>query len=576
MFQPDVGTIATSFPGRARERAHRRALARIGHLYQWLEVALDRLVSPSLNPLYHTGTIAVFSLAVATVSGVYLFLFYRVGTGAAHASVEAIVAQPFGVGSLMRSLHRYSSDAAIVAALLHGLKMLLNDRFWGARWIGWVTGLALVGLVWFTGATGYWLVWDAQALVLSVTTAKLLDVLPFFGEPIVQTFVANDRIQNFLFFIVLFIHVTVPLGLGALYWLHVMRLARARFMPPRVVLWVTGLALVVASLLRPALSGPPADPSVVPSAVPIDWFYFPYFPLTTLDPRTGWAIVAGTGLVALLVPWLLRGAPPRKARVQLDACTGCTRCYKDCPYDAIVMVPRSDGGRFKLEAVVNPARCVGCGICVGACDSGGIILGDQPVGVLASAVTNRLAEARATSAGHAPVVVYTCRLMASLERDLDERGMLATVEPRPGFPGPRASVGDLEPRHGSPGPRASVGDLEPRHGSPGPRASVGGMGGFDSPPMTIVVMGLPCVGLLHPDLVRQALAAGARGVYIAGCVPQDCQFREGSTWLAERLTGERLPKLRDVPPGHVRVGWYAAVERGRFLRDLDEFLRSLG
>jgi quinol-cytochrome oxidoreductase complex cytochrome b subunit/coenzyme F420-reducing hydrogenase delta subunit len=520
MFQPEGATLVTSFPGTARERAHRRAFTRLGRLYQWSEVALDRLVSPALNPLYHTGTIAVFSLAVATITGIYLFLFYRVGTGPAHASVEAIVAQPFGIGSLMRSLHRYSSDAAVVAALLHAVKMLLNDRFWGARWVGWVTGLALVSFVWFSGATGYWLVWDAQALVLSVTTAKFLDVLPFFAEPIVHTFVANDRIQNFLFFIVLFIHVTVPLALGALYWLHVMRLARARFMPPRVVMWVTGVALVVASVLRPALSGPLADPSVVPAAVPVDWFYFPYFPLTALDPRAGWAILAGAGLVVLLLPWVLRGPAPRKARVALQACTGCTRCYKDCPYDAIVMVPRSDGARFKLEAVVNPARCVGCGICVGACDSGGILLGDQPVGVLASAVTNRLAEARARQAGAAPVLVYTCRLMSGLEDDLDEHGGLSGVP-------------------------------------------------------DVIVMGLPCVGLLHPDLLRQAIGAGARGVYVAGCLPDDCQFREGSTWLSARLTGERLPKLRDVPVERVGVGWYSPVERRRFRRDLTAFVRSL-
>lgn len=534
MFRPDLAAdsgstagaslaiVSPAFPAPAREGVHRRALRRAGALSQWLEVGLDRLVSPSLNPLYHTGTIAVFSLAVATITGVYLFLFYRVGTTAAHASVDAIVAQPLGIGALMRSLHRYSSDAAIVAALLHGGKMLLNDRFWGARWIGWVTGLVLVGLVWFTGATGYWLVWDTQALVLSLTTARFLDVLPFFTEPIVQTFARNDHIQNFLFFIVLFIHITVPLGLGALYWLHVMRLARARFMPPRIVLWVTGTALVVASLVRPALSGPPADPAVLPGVVAVDWFYFAYFPLTQLDPRVGWALVAGSGLSALVLPWVLRGPAPLKAKVASAACTGCMRCYKDCPYEAIIMVPRKDGGRYRTEAVVNPARCVGCGICVGACDTAGIMLGGAPVSVLTAAVTSRLFEARNADGGgeRGPVLVYACRLMQSLEGRLDARGALADV---PGA----------------------------------------------------IVMGLPCVGLLHPDMLRQALAAGARGVYVAGCVPEDCQFREGSAWLAERLTGARLPKLRDVPSGRFRVGWYSPVERARFVRDLRDFTRAL-
>jgi quinol-cytochrome oxidoreductase complex cytochrome b subunit/coenzyme F420-reducing hydrogenase delta subunit len=510
-----------AFPPRPvkREGWARRGLAKVAAVYQWAEVLLDRLVSSSLNPLYHSGTIAVFSLAVATVTGLYLFVFYRVGTEAAHQSIEGIMAHPLGVGALVRSLHRYASDAAILAAVLHGGKMLLDDRFWGARWIGWVSGLTLVALVWVTGATGYWLVWDTQAQILSVTTAKFLDVLPVFGEPLVRTFVDSERIQTFLFFLVLFGHISIPFLLGGVYWLHVMRLSRARFMPPRVVLWVTGAALVAASLIRPAASGPPADLARLPGVVPVDWFYFFYFPLTRLDPRVGWALVFGTGLVVVSLPWLLRGQAPARARVDNPACTGCTRCWKDCPYEAIVMVPRHDGTRYKQVAVVNPAKCVGCGICVGACDSAGILLGDQPVSVLGEAVTWRLRAA--TAAGEAPpVVVYACRLMGRLGPALAPDGTLA------GVPG-------------------------------------------------VTVMGLPCVGMLHPEMIAKTLAGGARGVFVAGCVPENCPAREGSQWLAERLAGRRLPAAKHLPLDRLAVRWYGPVESERFLRDVARFAQEV-
>jgi ferredoxin/coenzyme F420-reducing hydrogenase delta subunit len=507
-----------SGPGR-REPAPRRALARLAALHGWGQVLLDRLVSPRLNPLYHTGTIAVFSLAVAAVTGLYLFVFYRVGTEAAHRSIEGIMAHPLGIGALVRSLHRYASDAAILAAALHGLKMLFDDRFWGARWIGWVSGLALLALVWITGATGYWLVWDAQAQVLSVATAKLLDVLPVFGEPLVRTFVDSERIQKFLFFLVLFVHISIPFLLGAVYWVHVMRLSRARFLPPRVVLWVTGAALVAASLIRPALSGPPADLSWLPGVIPVDWFYFAYFPLTRLDPRVGGALVVGLGLAAAAVPWVLRGPAPARARVENPACTGCTRCWKDCPYGAILMVPRQDGTRYRQVAVVNPAKCVGCGICVGACDSAGILLGEQPVSLLGEAVAGRL-RAHAAAGEPAPVVVYACRLMARLGGRVRPDGTLA------GVPG-------------------------------------------------VSVMGLPCAGMLHPEMITKTLAAGARGVFVAGCPPEDCPAREGSRWLAERLEGRRQPALRRLPEGRLAVRWYGSVEVARFVRDVAAFRRRL-
>jgi Pyruvate/2-oxoacid:ferredoxin oxidoreductase delta subunit/coenzyme F420-reducing hydrogenase delta subunit len=506
-------------PPARRERWPRRVRAAAATVYHRAEAGLDRVVSPALNPLYHSGTIAMFSLAVATVTGLYLFVFYRVGTEAAHRSVEGIMAHPLGIGALMRSLHRYASDAAVLAAALHGLKMLLDDRFWGARWVAWVSGLALLGLVWVTGATGYWLVWDLQAQVLSVATAKLLDVLPIFGEPLVRTFVDSARIQNFLFFLVLFVHISIPFLLGAMYWLHVMRLSRARFLPPRVVLGVTGAALVAASLVRPAVSGPPADLARLPGIVAIDWFYFAYFPLTTLDPKAGWALAGGGALALLVLPWVLRGPAPARARVENAACTGCTRCWKDCPYGAIAMVPRSDGTRYKLVAVVNPARCVGCGICVGACDSAGIVLADQPVAVLGEAVTARIRALAATGEA-APVVIYACRLMAHL--------------------------GDLV----------------------GPDGTLAGAPGT-------VVMGLPCAGLLHPEMIAKTLAAGARGVFVAACVSENCPAREGSQWLAERLAGLRQPAARGLPAGRVAMRGYAPVDVQRFRRDLAAFRAGL-
>lgn len=48
------------------------------------------------------------------------------------------------------------------------------------------------------------------------------------------------------------------------------------------------------------------------------------------------------------------------ARVTEDTCTGCTRCFKVCPTDAIVGAPK------QIHAVVADA-CIGCKKCVGVC-----------------------------------------------------------------------------------------------------------------------------------------------------------------------------------------------------------------
>ncbi len=105
-----------------------------------------------------------------------------------------------------------------------------------------------------------------------------------------------------------------------------------------------------------------------------------------------------------------------------------------------------------------------------------------------------------------------------------------------------------------------------------------------APLLGTVVLGVPCVGVLHPDTIRGALDAGARGVYIAACMPEDCHFREGATWLAQRLTGERLPKLTGVPaaPGAARlrvavrhVAGVTASSRGPSAEDLERLPRHM-
>jgi coenzyme F420-reducing hydrogenase delta subunit len=81
--------------------------------------------------------------------------------------------------------------------------------------------------------------------------------------------------------------------------------------------------------------------------------------------------------------------------------------------------------------------------------------------------------------------------------------------------------------------------------------------------------------MIHPEQIGQALEAGAAGVMIAACVPENCQFREGGQWLLQRLVGARLPALKDVPAGRVKVGFYSPVETRRLERDLEAFARTL-
>ena len=491
-------------------------------LLQRIESFFDAYFGAAGNPWRHLGALGFYFLWIALATGIYLFIVLDTGIEDIHTSIEYYTHQQWWLGGIMRSLHRYAADGLVLVMLLHLLRELLYGRFYGFRWYSWITGVPVIWLVYASGIGGYWLVWDQLGLFSAVASAEWFDWLPIFSTPATRNFlpsILNDR----FFTLLVFLHIGIPLLLLLALWVHIQRIAEADVFPSRALALGTLAMLLVLALVKPTVSHGKADLSMLSPVLHIDWYYLFIHPLMyATSPAQLWAVAGVLTLLLLALPLLPHPRQAPIAVVDPPNCNGCRRCFVDCPYGAITMLPHPDKPGHELARVI-PNLCASCGICAGACPSStpfrsmeqlvtGIDMPQQPVGALREEMEHKIA----TLTGPVKIAVFGCECAAPAS------GLACT---------------------------------------------------------DTAVMNLMCTGLLPPSFIEYALRGGADGVLVTGCREGSCAYRLGTRWTEERLAGRREPHLRPtVPAVRLRLAWADGHEMSHLkaaLGDFREYLKTL-
>jgi len=490
---------------------------------QRIETFFDSLFGPAGNPWRHLGALGFYFVWIALVTGIYLFIVLDTGIEDVFTSINYYTHEQWWLGGIMRSLHRYSADGLVLVMLLHLVREFLYGRYYGFRWYSWITGVPVIWLVYASGIGGYWLVWDELGLFSAVASAEWFDWLPIFSDPAARNFlpsVLNDR----FFSLLVFLHIGIPLILMLALWVHIQRVSQSDVFPSRALALGTLAMLLVLSLIKPTVSHGRADLSLAPTVLHIDWYYLFIHPLMYLASPAGlWAIAAGFTLLLLLLPLLPHPKQEPIAVVNPPNCNGCRRCFVDCPFGAITMLPHPDKPGHQLARVI-PDLCASCGICAGACPSStpfrsveqlvtGIDMPQQPINALREEMERKIA----ALAGPVKIAVFGCNCAVDTRR-LEDDGT--------------------------------------------------------------AVLSLMCTGLLPPSFVEYALRGGADGVFVTGCREGSCAYRFGSQFTEQRLSGQREPHLRPtVAVDRLRIAWSDSHEMSCLkaaLNDFREYLHTLG
>jgi coenzyme F420-reducing hydrogenase delta subunit len=179
-------------------------------------------------------------------------------------------------------------------------------------------------------------------------------------------------------------------------------------------------------------------------------------------------------------------------------------------------MPRTDDLPYAREVVVDPDKCVSCGICMGSCPSStpfrrttelktGIDLPDLP--------------------------------LVALREEIHRVSAEFITQPR---------ILVLGCLHGAASELAGA-------------------------------VRLPCVAMAPPSLIDYILSRDfADGVVIAGCAESSCYNRLGVEWTKQRVAGERDPYLRArVPRERIAMIWASSAEQGRLAAEIESFRERL-
>ena len=467
-----------------------QAVAQTG--FERIENAFDASFGGADNPLRHLGALGLFCLWILVATGLYLYTVLDTSIEGVYSSIDWLTREQWYLGGVLRSLHRYASDAFVLVMMLHLLREWAYGRYHGFRFYSWITGVPLIWLAYVSGIGGYWITWDRMAQFSAIATTELLDWLPIFSEPSARNFLAPDSISDRFFTVLVFIHIGVPLMLILGLWAHVNRISRVDYLPSRRVMLATLASFLVLAALKPALSDAPADLALVPVGIRLDWFILFLHPLTDLtSPAAIWTLIFGATLLLFALPFLPHPAAAPIAVVDAANCNGCSRCHVDCPYEAITMAPHPDKPGHRI-AIVDADYCAGCGICAGSCPSStpfrsqerlvtGIDMPQQPVDVLRQQLEDKVAQL----GGRTKIVVFGC-----------DKG-----------------------------------------------ADVTALSSTDTATLSLI-----CTGMLPPSFIEYALRSGVDGIVVTGCRDGGCDFRLGMEWTRARLTRQREPHLRNLVP----------------------------
>ena len=279
-----------------------------GRLKEWLG---DRLGLETLQHLaekkdvpvhrhtfwYYWGGMTLFLFGIQVATGILLLLYYRASADEAYESVRFIMTK-VSFGWLIRSIHSWSANLMIGAAMVHMFSTFLMKAYRSPRELTWLSGMVLLGLALAFGFSGYLLPWNQLAFFATKVGTDITGAVPVVGNFMLRFLRGGEHISGGTLTRFFGFHVAIlPAIATAILGVHVYLVQRhGMSVPPSVedaggpsrrmkfvphfvlrdmVGWLAALGLLaLLSALFPWELGLKADPyASAPAGIKPEWYF---------------------------------------------------------------------------------------------------------------------------------------------------------------------------------------------------------------------------------------------------------------------------------------------------------------
>ncbi len=316
---------------------------RFPHKRIWRDHLADYYTPKNFNIWYFFGSLAILTLVIQILSGIFLVMFYIPDPAQAFSSVEYIM-RDVKFGWLIRYIHSTGASAFFIVIYLHIFKALIYGSYRRPRELLWIFGVLLFLVLMAEAFMGYLLPWGQMSYWGAQVITSLYGAIPWVGDHLLLWLRGDFNIAGATLSRFFALHiVALPLVILVMVFFHITALHKVGsnnpdgieiknsldangkpldgipFHPYYTVKDLYGVAvflIIFAAIIffAPDMFGyflehsnfAPADPLKTPEYIAPVWYMTPYYAMLRAIPdRFGGVMIMQVSLIMwFFLPWL--------------------------------------------------------------------------------------------------------------------------------------------------------------------------------------------------------------------------------------------------------------------------------